>query len=102
MLPLRLEDRTSSWHLYAVEVDASRTATTRAQLFDALRQAQIGVNVHYIPIHTQPFYQALGFRPGDFPASEKYYARALSLPLFPAMTQQQQDTVAGVLREALV
>ncbi len=100
-LPLRQDDRLSSWHLYAVEVDASRTTLTRAQVFEALRQAQIGVNVHYIPIHTQPFYQAMGFRPGDFPVAEQYYAGTLSLPLFPAMTQQQQERVAQVLRQAL-
>ena len=102
LLPLRQADRLSSWHLYAVEIDPARTDRTRTHVFDTLRQAQIGVNVHYIPIHTQPFYARLGFKAGDFPASEKYYARTLSLPLFPAMTQEQQDTVADVLRKALM
>ena len=66
-----------------------------------MRAAQIGVNVHYIPIHTQPHYRRLGFKPGDFPNAEHYYARALSLPLFPALTDAQQDRVVGVLAEAL-
>lgn len=101
LLPLRQADRLSSWHLYAVEIDPARTNCTRAAVFEALRQAQIGVNVHYIPIHTQPFYARLGFKAGDFPASEKYYAGALSLPLFPALTQAQQERVADVLHEAL-
>lgn len=101
LLPLRQADRLSSWHLYAVEIDTARTNCTRAAVFDALRQAQIGVNVHYIPIHLQPFYARLGFKPGDFPASEKYYAGALSLPLFPALTRTQQERVADVLRKAL-
>jgi len=82
-------------------VDPDRTRVTRRELFEALRVAGIGVNVHYIPIHLQPYYRALGFRPGDFPAAEAYYANAISLPLFPRMTDAQQDTVVGVLRSAL-
>ncbi len=100
-LPARRPDSVSAWHLYAVEVDDERTPATRADVFAALRAAQIGVNVHYIPIHTQPHYRRLGFKPGDFPAAERYYARAISLPLFPALTDAQQDRVVGVLAEAL-
>jgi UDP-4-amino-4,6-dideoxy-N-acetyl-beta-L-altrosamine transaminase len=101
ILPAELPDRTSAWHLYAVEIDEKRTDRRRADVFQALRDAKIGANVHYIPIHTQPYYQRLGFRQGDFPASEHYYSRAISLPLFPALTLAQQQRVAGVLREAL-
>ena len=98
ILPARQPDRESSWHLYAVEIDGDRTSRTRAEVFAAMRAAQIGVNVHYIPIHTQPYYVRLGFKQGDFPAAERYYARALSLPLFPAMTRQQQQRVVDTLR----
>ncbi len=73
----------------------------REAAFAALREAGIGVNVHYIPIHTQPYYQRLGFARGDFPAAERYYARTLSLPLFPALTQAQQDRVVSVLGSVL-
>ena len=66
-----------------------------------MRDAQIGVNVHYIPVHTQPFYAHLGFVKGDFPLAEHYYGRALSLPLFPALTDTQQQRVVAVLRTAL-
>jgi dTDP-4-amino-4,6-dideoxygalactose transaminase len=69
-------------------------------MFDVLRDASIGVNVHYIPIHTQPYYAELGFARGDFPAAERYYAHALSIPLFPHMTDAQQDRVASVMRSA--
>jgi len=100
-LPPRLDDRRSAWHLYAVEIDPSRCRVSRAAVFQALRDAQIGVNVHYIPIHTQPHYAALGFRRGDFPAAEAYYAGAISLPLFPALTEAQQMRVVHVLRQAL-
>lgn len=99
-LPPRRPDADSAWHLYVVELDETRTGASRREVFDALRQAGIGANVHYIPIHTQPFYAARGFRPGDFPAAERYYARALSLPLFPGMTEAEQDRVVDVLRQA--
>ena len=57
--------------------------------------------MHYIPIHTQPYYRQLGFKPGDFPAAEAYYAQAISLPLFPELTDEQQDRVVAVLTQAL-
>lgn len=101
ILPQRRADRISSWHLYVVEVDETRTTRTRAEVFAQLREAGIGVNVHYIPIHTQPFYARLGFARGDFPNAERYAARALTLPMFPAMTDAQQDRVVAVLRTAL-
>lgn len=101
ILPARRADRRSAWHLYAVEIDEKRSAVTREAAFGALREAGIGVNVHYIPIHTQPFYRQRGFSAGDFPAAERYYARTLSLPLFPALTAAQQDRVVDVLSTVL-
>jgi dTDP-4-amino-4,6-dideoxygalactose transaminase len=101
ILPIRLEDRRSSWHLYAVEIDEAKTSKPRAQVFQHLRNAGIGVNVHYIPIHTQPFYARLGFKLGDFPASERYYGRSLSIPLFPSLTEEEQRHVANSLAAAL-
>ncbi|KZT15183.1 UDP-4-amino-4,6-dideoxy-N-acetyl-beta-L-altrosamine transaminase [Acidovorax sp. GW101-3H11] len=100
-LPPRLVDRESAWHLYTVEIDPLRTRAHRATVFARLREDGVGVNVHYIPVHLQPYYARLGFRLGEFPAAEKYYANTLSLPLFPAMTQAQQDHVVGSLTMAL-
>lgn len=100
-LPARLPDRRSAWHLYAVELVPGSGVAPRAQVFAALREAGIGVNVHYIPIHTQPHYRRLGFAPGQFPAAEAYYANAISLPLFPALTDAQQDRVVDALRAAI-
>lgn len=100
ILPARRSNRRSAWHLYAVEVTA--THTRRLAVFNALRAADIGVNVHYIPIHTQPFYQRLGFKAGHCPAAEAYYARAISLPLFPDLRHAEQDRVVAALRQALV
>lgn len=101
-LPARPGDRESSCHLYVVEVDDERCSADRGHVFAAMRRAGIGVNVHYIPIHLQPYYAALGFRRGSFPAAERYYSRALSLPLFPAMTHAQQGQVVDALAIALL
>ena len=100
VLPHCPVDRESSWHLFVVELDDS-IASSRARVFARMREAGIGVNVHYIPIHTQPYFAELGFRRGDFPAAERFYLRALSLPLFPAMTDAQQDRVVAALREVI-
>lgn len=99
-LPKRFDDRTSAWHLYVVELTVEAKCD-RATLFAAMREAGIGVNVHYIPIHTQPYYQRLGFKRGDFPAAEAYYERAITIPLFPAMTDAEQDRVAEILSREL-
>ena len=101
ILPWQHPDTGSSWHLYVVRPDPSRTRVTRAQLYEGLRERQIHAQVHYIPVHTQPWYQALGFRPGDFPVAEDYYSGALSLPLFPALTDDDQDRVVGALKALL-
>jgi UDP-4-amino-4,6-dideoxy-N-acetyl-beta-L-altrosamine transaminase len=88
----------SAWHLYVVRLhDAGR----RRAVFDHLRAAGIGVNVHYIPVHLQPDYRRLGFGPGDCPVAEDYYAHALTLPLYPTLTDTEQDRVVQALREAL-
>ncbi|MDH4374755.1 MAG: UDP-4-amino-4,6-dideoxy-N-acetyl-beta-L-altrosamine transaminase [Ramlibacter sp.] len=100
-LPARQADRQSAWHLYAVEIDAQRTSARRVDVFKQLRAAGLGVNVHYIPVHLQPYYARLGFRRGDFPAAEGYYDQALSIPLFPALTYAQQDQVVHLLGQAL-
>jgi UDP-4-amino-4,6-dideoxy-N-acetyl-beta-L-altrosamine transaminase len=96
--PERLDGAESAWHLYVVQLeDASR----RRAVFEVLRSQGIGVNLHYIPVHTQPYYRNLGFKPGDFPAAEDYYSRALSIPLHAGLTEAEQDTVVDALRKAL-
>jgi UDP-4-amino-4,6-dideoxy-N-acetyl-beta-L-altrosamine transaminase len=95
--PPRAEDRRSSWHLYVIEL-ADSCAVDRRAIFEGLRSADVLVNVHYIPIHLQPYYRQMGFRPGMFPTAEAYYNRALSLPLYPDLTDAQQDRVVSVLR----
>lgn len=91
-------DDDAAWHLYAVRLhDASR----RRQVFERLRAAGIGVNVHYIPVHLQPDYRRLGFKAGDFPEAERHYAGALSLPLHARLSEGEQGRVADALAEAL-
>ena len=99
-LPLRVDDRESAHHLYVVEIDRAYTDVSRRSVFDNLRTNGIGANVHYIPIHLHPDYQRLGFKRGDFPASEAYYGQAITLPLFPAMTEEEQDHVIATLKSA--
>jgi UDP-4-amino-4,6-dideoxy-N-acetyl-beta-L-altrosamine transaminase len=108
-LPLRRPSRTpgpdatarSSWHLYAVEAVSGPGVADRATIFSRLRAAGIGVNVHYEPIPLQPYYRSLGFRPGQYRAAEAYAAQALSIPLYPDLTDAQQDRVVAALVEAL-
>ncbi|MCJ8190773.1 UDP-4-amino-4,6-dideoxy-N-acetyl-beta-L-altrosamine transaminase [Sphingomicrobium aestuariivivum] len=102
-LPLDLPPATdaSSWHLYVVRLDPARTDVTRRAVFDALRADRIEAHVHYIPIHTQPYYRDLGFAAGDFPQAELYYERCLSLPIYPRMTDAEQDRVVAALAAAL-
>lgn len=99
--PWQHPDSYSGLHLYVVRLQLERVGRSHREVFDALRAAGIGVNLHYIPVHTQPYYQALGFRAGQFPAAERYYAEAISLPLYPSMSDAQQAEVVAALREAL-
>lgn len=99
--PYQSKNITSSLHLYPIQIDTVKTKVSRYQVFDSLRSGGIGVNVHYIPIHTQPYYQEMGFSYGDFPVSESYYNNAISLPLFSKMSFEEQDEVLTTLTKAL-
>jgi UDP-4-amino-4,6-dideoxy-N-acetyl-beta-L-altrosamine transaminase len=87
----------SALHLYVVRVKEQNHRT----VFEALRAAGIGVNLHYIPVHLQPYYRDLGFGPGQFPQAETYYTQAISLPMYPGLTEAVQDRVIAALGEAL-
>jgi UDP-4-amino-4,6-dideoxy-N-acetyl-beta-L-altrosamine transaminase len=91
----------SAWQLYAIQLDLEALGRSRRTVFERMRAAGVLVNVHYIPVHLQPYYRDLGFRRGDFPASERFYERALSLPLFFDLADADQDRVCAVLRENL-
>ncbi|WP_454913473.1 UDP-4-amino-4,6-dideoxy-N-acetyl-beta-L-altrosamine transaminase [Stutzerimonas chloritidismutans] len=99
--PWQHPDNYSGLHLYVIRLQLDKIGKTHRQVFEALRELGIGVNLHYIPIHIQPHYQRMGFGSGDFPEAERYYAEAISLPMFQTMTQAQQDEVIAALRKAL-
>lgn len=99
--PWQHPDSYSGLHLYVIRLQLERISKTHRQVFDSLREQGIGVNLHYIPVHTQPYYQQMGFKAGDFPEAERYYAEAISLPMFQTMTEAQQDKVTEALRAAL-
>jgi len=101
VLPWQHPDSYSGLHLYVIRLQLDRICKTRREIFEDLRARDIGVNVHYIPVHTQPHYQRMGFATGDFPHSEQYYAEAISLPMYQTLTEGQQDTVIAALREVL-
>ncbi|MDB6142479.1 MAG: flagellin modification protein FlmB [Pseudomonas sp.] len=100
-LPAAQSGADSAWHLYVVRVHFDRLSVSQRELFDALRAAGIGVNLHYIPVHLQPYYRELGFTDGDFPEAERYFGEAISLPLFPDLTHEQQDYVVAQLRSLI-
>jgi len=93
----RAEDCLSAFHLYVIRVAQER----HRSVFEGLRARGIGVNLHYIPVHLQPYYRAMGFAEGDFPAAEQYYREAISIPLFPTMTQAMQDDVIAAIRSEI-
>ena len=100
-LPDQNEDTKSSWHLYVVRVDFSKISKTKNQIFAEMTEKGICLNLHYIPVHTQPYYENLGFKGGDFPNSEKYYEEAFTLPLYYSLTDEQQDHIVKSLVEVL-
>lgn len=100
--PFVLDGAQPSWHLYIVRIDFDRVRKTKQQIFADMREKGVALNLHYIPVHTQPYYEALGFRAEDCPAAVEYYHEALTLPLYPCMTDAEQEMVARALREVLI
>ena len=101
VLPYQLPDTYSGLHLFVIRLNLEKTSKTHKQVFDELRENGIGVNLHYIPVHLQPYYQKMGFKYGDFPNAEAYYANAISIPMFHGMTFEQQDEVISKLTQIL-
>lgn len=99
--PWQHPDSYSSYHLYPIRLDPNATARTQREVYDSLRANGILINLHYIPVYRQPFFEALGFRPGYCPEAERYYHETISVPLYPAMTNEQQDLVVATLTKVL-
>jgi UDP-4-amino-4,6-dideoxy-N-acetyl-beta-L-altrosamine transaminase len=99
--PWQHPDSYSGLHLYVIRLQLDKIPKTHRQVFEQLREHGIGVNLHYIPVHTQPYYLQMGFAFGDFVQAERYYAEAISLPMFQTMSDQQQDEVVDALNWVL-
>jgi UDP-4-amino-4,6-dideoxy-N-acetyl-beta-L-altrosamine transaminase len=97
VVPRRDSQHHSALHLYVVRLRLSEIPHSRGEIYDALRASGIGVNIHYIPVHTHPYYATKGFKRGDFPVAEAYYAEAISLPLYSTLTERQQDEVVAAV-----
>jgi UDP-4-amino-4,6-dideoxy-N-acetyl-beta-L-altrosamine transaminase len=99
--PWQHPDSYSGLHLYVIRLQRQRISRSHRAIFEGLRDRGIGVNLHYIPVHTQPYYQQMGFKSGDFPEAERYYAEAISLPMYSTLSDAQQVQVAAALHEEL-
>lgn len=99
-LPWQHEDSYSSFHLYVIRLK-NIEKTKHKYIFSQLRKKKIGVNLHYIPVHTQPYYKGLGFKEGQFPQSELYYSQAISIPLYPGLTEKEQQHIVSSIETAI-
>jgi dTDP-4-amino-4,6-dideoxygalactose transaminase len=99
--PCQHEDSYSGLHLYVIRLNLSDISKTHRQVFETLRELNIGVNLHYIPVYIQPYYGNLGFKTGYCLEAEQYYAEAISLPMYPNLTELEQDEVVTALKKAL-
>ena len=99
--PWQHPDSYSGLHLYVIRLKLGEIRASHREVFESLREQGIGVNLHYIPVHTQPFYEAMGFAPDDFPESMRYYNEAISIPMYHGLTFEQQDAVVEALKQAL-
>ncbi|MDE2427256.1 MAG: UDP-4-amino-4,6-dideoxy-N-acetyl-beta-L-altrosamine transaminase [Burkholderiales bacterium] len=91
----------SGLHLYVIRLDKNAIKNTHLEVFNDLRASGIGVNLHYIPVHLQPYYKKLGFTPNSYPEAEKYYSEAISIPLYYGMSESQQDQVVQAISKAV-
>ena len=99
--PWQHYDSLSSYHLYPIRLKLNEMGNTQRQVYDALRASGILVNLHYIPVYRQPFYESMGFKPGYCPQAEHYYRETISIPMYPAMTDVQQGQVVNALIQAI-
>ena len=98
--PQQHPDTNSSWHLYIIRLKKNKNITHR-QLFEQFRAAGVLVNIHYIPIYRQPYYQDLGFTADEFDQAEKYYEEAISIPIFPGLTSEEQNKVVSLIKQPI-
>ena len=99
--PYVMTEAHPSWHIYIIRINHEQIGKTKQQVFEEMKKRGIALNLHYIPVHRQPYYEKLGFHRGDFIQSEKYYEEAFTLPLFYELTDEQQNYIVESLRNVL-
>ena len=99
--PVQSSDSYSSLHLYPIQLKLEQISKSHNEIFDELRQSGVGVNLHYIPIHMQPYFENMGFKKGDFPIAEDYYTRVISVPIYQNLIFETQDKVVSILKKIL-
>jgi UDP-4-amino-4,6-dideoxy-N-acetyl-beta-L-altrosamine transaminase len=100
-LPWQHPDSYSAFHLYVIRLNLAKIGRSHLEVFEGLRAKEIIVNLHYIPVHTQPYYERMGFRAGTYPEAERYYREAISIPMHPSLKESELQFVAASLRELL-
>lgn len=100
-VPWQHPDSYSGLHLYVIRLQLDKISKSHRQVFESLREQGVGVNLHYIPVHTQPYYAQMGFKPEDFPVAQDYYREAISIPMFQTMSDEQQDQVVAAINQAM-
>jgi dTDP-4-amino-4,6-dideoxygalactose transaminase len=101
IIPAQLENTNSAWHLYVILLELEKLTGDRKEIFEALRDKNLGVNVHYIPVYYHPYYQKLGYKKGISPNAERLYERIITIPLYPKMTDQQVKEVINRTKEVI-
>jgi len=101
IIPEQLENTNSAWHIYVLQLELEKLTGDRKEIFEALREKNLGVNVHYIPVYFHPYYQSLGYEKGICPNAEKLYKRIITIPLYPKMTDQQVDEVIKRIKSTI-
>jgi dTDP-4-amino-4,6-dideoxygalactose transaminase len=99
IVPWQHADSYSGLHLYVIRLPKNNSKLNHLEVFERLRAHGVGVNLHYIPVYRHPYYERMGFNPNDFPEAERYYAEAVTLPMYPALTKAQQQAVVNKLNE---
>ncbi len=99
--PWQHEDSFSAFHLYVIRLELEKINKSHIEIFETLRNQNIGVNLHYIPVYRQPYYQRMGFNVGDYSESERYYSESISLPIYPTLAENKQDSVISALKNTI-
>ena len=100
--PWQSSNNYSSYHLYTILIEENLAQKTQRQVYDELKKNDIGINLHYIPVHRQPYYENLGFKKNDFPQAENFHRKVLSIPMYASLQDEQQKYVIEIIKKILI